>query len=76
MAIKPEEIRQAKKFLENKKISIKKVKPILLASVSKDLEVSFSQLTDTITKVLNGTAYSSNKKKTLKIINKNYHKIY
>ena len=41
MAIKPEEIRQAKKFLENKKISIKKVKPILLASVSKDLEVSF-----------------------------------
>jgi hypothetical protein len=63
MAIKPEEIRQAKKFLENKKISIKKVKPILLATVSKDLEVSFSQLTDTITKVLNGTIDSSNQKK-------------
>ena len=63
MAIKPEEIRKAKKFLENKKISIKKVKPILLASVSKDLEVSFSQLTDTITKVLNGTIDSSNQKK-------------
>ena len=63
MAIKPEEIRQAKKFLENKKISIKKVKPILLASVSKDLEVSFSQLTDTISKVLNGTIDSSNQKK-------------
>jgi len=63
MAIKPEEIRQAKKFLENKKISIKKVKPILLASVSKDLDVSFSQLTDTITKVLNGTIDSSNQKK-------------
>jgi len=63
MAVKPEEIRQAKKFLENKKISIKKVKPILLASVSKDLEVSFSQLTDTITKVLNGTAASSDQKK-------------
>ena len=63
MAIKPEEIRQAKKFLENKKISIKKVKPILLAYVSKDLEVSFSQLTDTITKVLNGTIDSSNQKK-------------
>ena len=63
MAIKPKEIRQAKKFLENKKISIKKVKPILLASVSKDLEVSFSQLTDTITKVLNGTIDSSNQKK-------------
>ena len=63
MAVKPEQIRQAKKFLENKKISIKKVKPILLASVSKDLEVSFSQLTDTITKVLNGTIDSSNQKK-------------
>ena len=63
MAIKGEEIRQAKKFLENKKISIKKVKPILLATVSKDLEVSFSQLTDTITKVLNGTIDSSNQKK-------------
>ena len=63
MAIKPEEIRKAKKFLENKKISIKKVKPILLATVSKDLEVSFSQLTDTITKVLNGTIDSSNQKK-------------
>jgi len=59
MAIKPEEIRQAKKFLENKKISIKKVKPILLASVSKDLEVSFSQLTDTITKGNSGTTNSS-----------------
>jgi hypothetical protein len=34
MAIKPEEIRQAKKFLENKKISIKKVKPHLLAIAS------------------------------------------
>ena len=63
MAIKPEQIRQAKKILENKKISIKKVKPILLASVSKDLDVSFSQLTDTITKVLNGTIDSSNQKK-------------
>ena len=63
MAVRSEEIRQAKKFLENKKISIKKVKPILLATVSKDLEVSFSQLTDTITKVLNGTIDSSNQKK-------------
>ena len=63
MAIRPEEVRQAKKFLENKKISIKQVKPYLLARVTNDLKVSFSQLTDTITKVLNGTAYSSNKKK-------------
>jgi hypothetical protein len=63
MAIKPESIRQAKKFLENKKISIKKVKPILLAKVSADLEVSFNDLTNTIKKVLNGTANSSNKEK-------------
>ena len=63
MAIKPEAIRQAKKFLENKKISIKKVKPILLAKVSSDLEVSFNDLTNTIKKVLNGTANTSNKEK-------------
>jgi len=63
VAIKPETIRQAKKFLENKKISIKKVKPILLAKVSADLEVSFNDLTNTIKKVLNGTANSSDKEK-------------
>ena len=63
MAIKPESIRQAKKFLENKKISIKKVKPLLLAKVSSDLEVSFNDLTNTIKKVLNGTANTSNKEK-------------
>ena len=61
MGIKAEEIRQAKKFLENKKISIKKVKPLLLAKVSSDLKVSFSQLTDTIKKVLNGTPNTSDK---------------
>ena len=63
MAIKAEEIRKAKKFLENKKISIKKVKPILLATVARDLVVSFSKITDTITKVLNGTPSSSDQKK-------------
>jgi len=63
MAIKPEAIRQAKKFLENKKISIKKVKPLLLAKVSSDLEVSFSDLTNTIKKVLNGTPNTSDQAK-------------
>jgi len=63
MGIKAEEIRQAKKFLENKKISIKKVKPLLLAKVSSDLKVSFSQLTDTIKKVLNGTSATSDQEK-------------
>jgi hypothetical protein len=33
MAVKPDQIRQAKKFLENKKISIKKVKPHLFAQL-------------------------------------------
>ena len=63
MAVKSEEIRQAKKFLENKKISIKKVKPYLLATVTNDLNISFSEFTNTITKVLNGTSASSDKKK-------------
>ena len=63
MAVKPEQIRQAKKFLENKKISIKKVKPYLLATVTNDLNISFSEFTNTITKVLNGTIDSSNQKK-------------
>ena len=63
MGIKAEEIRQAKKFLENKKISIKKVKPLLLAKVSSDLEVSFSDLTNTIKKVLNGTPNTSDQAK-------------
>ena len=63
MAVKSEEIRQAKKFLENKKISIKKVKPYLLATVTNDLNISFSEFTNTITKVLNGTIDSSNQKK-------------
>ena len=66
MGIKAEEIRQAKKFLENKKISIKKVKPLLLAKVSSDLEVSFSELTNTIKKVLNGTSITSDKEKNKK----------
>ena len=63
MGAKADSIRQAKKFLENKKISIKKVKPLLLAKVSSDLKVSFSQLTDTIKKVLNGTPNRSDQEK-------------
>jgi len=63
MAAKPESIRQAKKFLENKKISIKKVKPYLLAKVTEDLNISFSDFTNTITKVLNGTSNTSDQKK-------------
>ena len=34
MAVKPEEIRKAKKFLENKKLSIKTVKPRIFAQIN------------------------------------------
>jgi hypothetical protein len=37
MAIKNELIRQAKKFLENKNLSIKCIKPRLFAKVSQDM---------------------------------------
>ena len=63
MAIKPEQIRQAKKFLENKKISIKKVKPRMFAQASDDLGHSFDELYNKLQKDVNGTADSSNQKK-------------
>jgi hypothetical protein len=63
MAIKPEEIRQAKKFLENKKISIKKVKPRMFAQASDDLGHSFDELYNKLQKDVNGTADSSDQKK-------------
>ena len=46
MGVKAEEIRQAKKFLENKKLSIKKVKPRLFAIVAKELNLKFSEESD------------------------------
>ena len=42
MAVKPDQIRQAKKFLENKKISIKTVKPHLFAIASNGLRKNFN----------------------------------
>jgi hypothetical protein len=63
MAIKPEEIRKAKKFLENKKISIKKVKPRMFAQASDDLGHSFDELYNKLQKDVNGTADSSNQEK-------------
>ena len=63
MAIKPEEIRQAKKFLENKKISIKKVKPRMFAQASDDLGHSFDELYNKLQKDVNGTIDSSDQKK-------------
>jgi len=64
MAVKAETIRQAKKYLENKNLSIKVVKPRLFAKVSQEMGSSFDDLLETIQKELeNGTADSSNQKK-------------
>ena len=63
MAVKPEEIRKAKKFLENKKVSIKKVKPRIFAQASDDLGHSFDELYNKLQKDVNGTAASSDQKK-------------
>ena len=43
MSVSGEEIRQAKKFLENKKYSIKNVKPRLFAVVAKELQVKYPE---------------------------------
>jgi chromosome segregation ATPase len=63
MAVKAEEIRQAKKFLENKKVSIKKVKPRLFAQASDDIGHNFNELFNKLQKDVNGTADSSDQKK-------------
>jgi len=60
MAIKQEEVRQAKKFLENKKISIKKVKPHLFAIASNGLKKNFNETLDFFKKGKSGTTNSSN----------------
>jgi ethanolamine utilization cobalamin adenosyltransferase len=63
MAIKPEIIRQAKKFLENKNLSIKVIKPKLFAKVSEEMNKNFDDLFSVIKeKVDNGEADTSDKK--------------
>lgn len=63
MAIKPEEVRQAKKFLENKKISIKQVKPHLFAIASNSLRKNFNETLDFFRKGTSGTTTTSDQKK-------------
>ena len=63
MAIKQEEVRQAKKFLENKKISIKKVKPHLFAIASDGLKKNFEATLDYFVKGSNGTPNRSDQEK-------------
>ena len=60
MSVKADTIRQAKKYLENKNLSIKVIKPRLFAKVSEELGKNFDDLLDTIQKELhNGKADSS-----------------
>lgn len=63
MAIKADIIRQAKKYLENKNLSIKVIKPRLFAKVSEEMGKNFDDVFNIIKeKVDNGEASTSNKK--------------
>ena len=61
MSIKGDEIRQAKKFLENKKMSIKVIKPKLFAMASKEANKSFDDTLKSIA-MKYGEATNNNKK--------------
>ena len=63
MGAKADSIRQAKKFLENKKISIKKVKPHLFAIASNGLKKNFAATLDYFMKGSNGTPTTSDQEK-------------
>jgi len=63
MAVKAEEIRQAKKFLENKKLSIKTIKPRIFAQVANKANVNFEKLLNTIMKEIDGKNTNSNQEK-------------
>lgn len=66
MSIKAEEIRQAKKFLENKKFSIKIIKPRLFVKASKDLNTSFENLLIKLNESVNGKTTTSNQESNKK----------
>jgi hypothetical protein len=64
MAIKTEEIKKAKKFLENNKISIKHVKPRLFAIAANGLNKNFDETLDYFMKRIDyGKIDNSNKEK-------------
>ena len=63
MGTKADSIRQAKKFLENKKISIKKVKPHLFAIASNGLKKNFEATLNYFVKGSNGTPNRSDQEK-------------
>jgi hypothetical protein len=61
MAIKGEQIRQAKKFLENNKLSISIIKPRLFAQASEQLGKSFNETLLELKSKIYGKTDSSNK---------------
>ena len=63
MAIKAEEIRKAKKFLENKNLSISIIKPRLFAQASVELNKNFNDTLRFIKNKIYGTTNNSNQKK-------------
>ena len=67
MAIAGEKIRQAKKFLENHKISIKHVKPKLFAIAADGLNKNFEEALDYFVKGVNGKTNTSDKEKHKKL---------
>ena len=60
MAVKPEEIRKAKKFLENKNLSISIIKPRLFAQASYELNKNFNETLKFIKNKIYGTNSNSN----------------
>jgi len=62
MAVKPEEIRKAKKFLENKNLSISIIKPRLFAQASNELNKNFNETLKFIKNKIYGTNSNSNQK--------------
>ena len=63
MAVKAEEIRKAKKFLENKNLSISIIKPRLFAQASNELNKNFNDTLKFIKNKIYGTTNNSNQKK-------------
>ena len=63
MGIKAEEIRKAKKFLENKNLSISIIKPRLFAQASVELNKNFNDTLKFIKHKIYGTTNNSNQKK-------------
>jgi len=55
-----EEIRQAKKFLQNKKIKTQVIKPNLFAMASKEIDKNYDQTLQSILEVLNAKTNGSN----------------